>query len=138
MNQETDTPRTDACPHCGAEQQPISNRAGGMPHDGWICGTRRFLPENIRTDLCREREARQKAEAEVERLRGNLHTELLVLKIRSLIADKEMVTAQANLDLARGGEWRTDYAAWHVQFEVEIQSLLDIADAKNTLNHTDK
>jgi hypothetical protein len=68
----TDTPRTDACPHCGAEQQPISNRAGGMTHDGWICGTRRFLPENIRSTLCLEREARQKAEAEVKRLKANL------------------------------------------------------------------
>jgi hypothetical protein len=70
----TDTPRTDACPHCGAEQQPISNRAGGMTHDGWICGTRRFLPENIRSTLCLEREARQKAEAEVERLRDALQS----------------------------------------------------------------
>jgi hypothetical protein len=69
MTTPTDTPRTDACPHCGAEQQPISNRAGGMTHDGWICGTRRFLPENIRSTLCLEREARQKAEAEVERLK---------------------------------------------------------------------
>lgn len=83
MNTTTDTPRTDACPHCGAEQQPISNRAGGMTHDGWICGTRRFLPDNIRSTLClvredwnkvraelrHEREARLKAEAENARLR---------------------------------------------------------------------
>jgi hypothetical protein len=73
MNPTTDTP--NACPHCGAEKQPISNRAGGMSHDGWICGTRRFLPENIRSTLClvredwnKVREARLKAEAENARL----------------------------------------------------------------------
>jgi hypothetical protein len=34
-----------------------------------------------------------------------------------------MVTAQANLDLARGGEWRTDYSAWHGQLNIEIEAL---------------
>ena len=53
---------------------------------------------------------------------------LVSLRIRSLIADKEMVTAQANLDLARGGEWRCDYAAWHGQIDAEIQQLLKQAN----------
>lgn len=67
-------------------------------------------------------------------------SELVSLRIRSLIADKEMVTAQANLDLARGGEWRCDYAAWHGQIDAEIQELLKQANTKvsheaaNTLN----
>ena len=51
-------------------------------------------------------------------------TDLLALQIRSLIADKEMVTATANLDLARGGEWRCDYQAWHGQIDNEINALL--------------
>ena len=53
----TDTPRTDACPHCGA---PYSS-----------CGTNQAegAEEDSRTELCFQRYARQKAEAEVERLR---------------------------------------------------------------------
>jgi len=58
-----------------------------------------------------------------------IHRELLVLKIRSLIADKEMVTAQANLDIARGGEWRSDYADWHRHLDTEVQSLLEQASS---------
>jgi len=64
---KTDTPRTDACPHCGDE--PVSH-----PHDDpawqeYRCGTvYGYYPSH----LCRERESRQKAEAEVERLRANL------------------------------------------------------------------
>jgi hypothetical protein len=59
------------------------------------------------------------------------HNELLVLKIRSLVADKEMVTAQANRDMTCGDGWRTDYAAWHGQLDAEIQSLLDQASSKH-------
>jgi hypothetical protein len=58
-----------------------------------------------------------------------INNELLVLKIRSLIADKEMVTAQANRDMTCGDGWRTDYAAWHGQLDAEIQSLLDQASS---------
>jgi hypothetical protein len=68
MTTTTDTPRTDACPHCGDE--PCA-----YPHDpAWQeyrCGTvYGYYP----SDLCREREARQKAEAEVERLRDALQS----------------------------------------------------------------
>lgn len=51
-------------------------------------------------------------------------TELTTLRIRSLIADKDMITSQANLDLARGGEWRADWAQAHGQIDAEIQTLL--------------
>lgn len=51
--------------------------------------------------------------------------QLLSLKIRSLIADKEMVTAQANLDLVRAGEWRCDYSAWHGSITEEIKPIMD-------------
>jgi len=50
--------------------------------------------------------------------------EILLLHIRKLIADKEMVTATANYDLARGGEWRSDYSAWHGQIDAEIEVAL--------------
>ena len=65
-------------------------------------------------------------------LMGKKMKELTFLRIRSLIADKEMVTAQANHDLAIGGEWRMDYAAWHGTLDAEIQRLLGDA-AKETL-----
>ena len=58
---QSDTPRTDACPHCGAKPMIRS----------YVCGT--TLPNNngdcYVSELCREREARQKAEAEVEHIK---------------------------------------------------------------------
>lgn len=57
-------------------------------------------------------------------LMGKKMKELTFLRIRSLIADKEMVTAQANHDLAIGGEWQMDYAGWHKTLDEEIQRLL--------------
>ena len=57
----TDTPRTDACPHCGAEYFDAVQ---------WECGTTPIIDgDTLRSPLCKEREARQKAEAEVERLK---------------------------------------------------------------------
>ena len=54
-----DTPRADSCPHCGAKQMIRS----------YVCGT--TLPNNngdcYVSELCREREARKKAKAEVEK-----------------------------------------------------------------------
>ncbi len=50
-----------------------------------------------------------------------------MLKIRSLIADKEMVTAQANYETLRFGEWRMDYPGWHGQIDKEIQELFTLA-----------
>ena len=57
----------------------------------------------------------------------NESTDLIALRIRSLIADKEMVTAIANLELARAGEWRQDYQAWHGQIDKEIEELFSKA-----------
>jgi len=60
----TDTPRTDNCPHCGAAKTTYFFK----------CGTKTMRP-NERTIIClhiellKEREARQKAEAEVDRLK---------------------------------------------------------------------
>lgn len=57
--------------------------------------------------------------------------ELTTLRIRSLVADKEMVVAQANLSLARAGEWAVNYAEWSRQYaewsrqiDSEIQALI--------------
>ena len=51
--------------------------------------------------------------------------DIIYLKIRSLIADKEMVTATANMNMARGGEWLCDYRDWHAEIDQQIQILLD-------------
>jgi hypothetical protein len=62
----TDTPRTDACPHCGSPRiSPLcayfTCKADTTQRD-----------EDKRTHLCREREKSQKLKAEVERLRSQL------------------------------------------------------------------
>ena len=51
--------------------------------------------------------------------------EIALLKIRSLISDKEMVIAQANHDLARFGAWQFDYSSQNVLIDHDIQDLLD-------------
>ena len=53
----TDTPRTDACPHCGAKRNFHSIIY-------WKCHSQK----NQRSVLCKEREARLKAEAELAEL----------------------------------------------------------------------
>jgi hypothetical protein len=62
----TDTPRTDACPHCGAEKRPYS-----IAIREYNCETLIGKIDGAiqRSELCREREARHKTEAEIERLK---------------------------------------------------------------------
>lgn len=55
--------------------------------------------------------------------------EMIALKIRSLISDKEMVVARANRDAQFGDGWLCGYAAWHDEIEEKIQRLF--SDAKN-------
>jgi hypothetical protein len=57
-------------------------------------------------------------------------TDLLALRIQSLIADKWMIVASANRDLTCYGDWRTDYNAFHHQTDAEIQVLFSQANAK--------
>jgi hypothetical protein len=60
MTATTDTPRTDACTHCGGK---------------WEKSIQLFACESTtewRTDLCLEREKSKKLEARVERLREQL------------------------------------------------------------------
>lgn len=72
MNKSTDTPRTDACPHCGAEYFDAVQ---------WECGTTPILDgDTHRSPLCKEREARQKAKAEVERLKAIADEQQATLK----------------------------------------------------------
>lgn len=65
-NNSTDTP-LDACPHCGAEIRALLDDPYPEIKE-YRCGTVNFHP----SDLCQEREARQKAEAEVEILTARL------------------------------------------------------------------
>ena len=62
-------------------------------------------------------------------------TDLLALRIRSLIADKEMVTATANLDIKRGGEWRCDYQAWYREIDAKIEALFSEANDEVHARH---
>jgi hypothetical protein len=71
---------TTNCPYCMAEEQPVSNRPSGAHHDGWRCGTRRFLPENIRTDLCREREERDKLQKKLDALGGFFYRAMQIVE----------------------------------------------------------
>lgn len=105
----TDTPRTDACPHCGAKQSPHITTV-----DEYECET--FISKGggntKRSELCRERERHQDAllryseelaasKAEVERLK-ELVNESIVEKSNLSIA---IVNCQADLrraiDVAR-------------------------------------
>ena len=60
-NMTTDTPRTDACPHCGAEESRI-----------------KFSLRTLQTLVMSLTDRAEKAEAEVERLNGLL-SDLLIL-----------------------------------------------------------
>jgi hypothetical protein len=58
---QTDTPRTNACPHCGAKYFNVVE---------WECGTTPIIDgDTHRSPFCIEREACQKAKVEVERLK---------------------------------------------------------------------
>ena len=88
-----DTPRTDACPHCGAEPVP-------HPHDDpawqeYRCGTvYGYYP----SELCLEREARQKAESELEKLKAGK-----VFVDPKWIYDLETQLAKAHEELCQAG-----------------------------------
>ena len=62
-NEVSNTPRTDACPHCGARKLDYTN---------YICGTTYSIES--RGNLCLERENSKKLEAEVERLKKALES----------------------------------------------------------------
>ena len=70
MNHET----LNACPHCGAENEHSTRKYlfKGEPAFIYECGSLLATDGGTKTTLCAEREARQKAEAEVERLKEQL------------------------------------------------------------------
>jgi len=51
-----------------------------------------------------------------------MNRELILLKIRNLIADKEMIRAMADRDLLLGG-WTMDYSTWRLQVDDDLQKL---------------
>lgn len=50
--------------------------------------------------------------------------ELVALKIRHLICDREMITASANLEIARADNWTCDWGKASREVAVEIDVLL--------------
>ena len=49
--------------------------------------------------------------------------QLLLLKLRNLIAQQEMVTATANRDIITRDGWRCDYEQWGNDIQKEITQL---------------
>lgn len=47
-----------------------------------------------------------------------------LLRIRSLIADKEMVAATANRELQQFGEWQCDHQEHHYEIDQQIEELI--------------
>jgi predicted nucleic acid-binding Zn-ribbon protein len=62
-NKVSNTPRTDACPHCGAGNFGAEYGCGTMADHNMFCS-------DPRSRLCRERDKSHKLEAEVEMLTG--------------------------------------------------------------------
>lgn len=50
--------------------------------------------------------------------------QLLLLKLRNAIADKEFVTAAANREITHYGEWQCDHAASQRFYEMQIDALI--------------
>lgn len=46
--------------------------------------------------------------------------EILMLKIRNLIADKEHINQRMSRDIAQFGQWSCDYEAWYIEIQKEI------------------
>jgi hypothetical protein len=67
---KTDTPRTDACPHCGKEHNPY--RSCVTKYSEIIC--------DLLANYTAMTEKARKAEAEVERLTGKLHHAVYLLQ----------------------------------------------------------
>jgi len=56
----------------------------------------------------------------------NNDRELLLLKLRAAIVEKEAIIADANADIANVGSWRCDYSIGMVQMSNEIRELVDL------------
>lgn len=104
----TDTPRTDACPHCGLPEDEDSISSVNL----YLCGSS-FFSNGARstTLLCSERSARQKAEAEVERLTKKLTiTEDELADAREWLDERYKATSEAD-ERAEKAEARVDHYA---------------------------
>lgn len=51
--------------------------------------------------------------------------EILVLRLRSAVADKEMVVNQAQRDVQCNDGWLCDYKTWQAECDVVISGLLN-------------
>ena len=48
----------------------------------------------------------------------------ILLRVRNLLEERALLTAQANHDTAKFGEWRCDYTIPHAQISAEIERIL--------------
>lgn len=58
--------------------------------------------------------------------------EVLVLRLRSAVADKEMVVNQADRDVKCYDGWSCDYAGWQKDCDAVIAGILGEIDALRT------
>ena len=57
--------------------------------------------------------------------------ELLLLKLRSAIADKEWATACANMGTARAGQWTCDWYKGIRDADAELRGIIEKLEASN-------
>lgn len=57
--------------------------------------------------------------------------EILLLKLRNAIADKEWATACANMETARAGQWTCDWYQGVREAEAELQAIIKQLEATN-------
>ena len=57
--------------------------------------------------------------------------ELILLRIRDLIATKEFEIAQANYETHRYGEWRSDHGSAIHYYDIEIEKLMEELGERN-------
>jgi hypothetical protein len=111
LTTQIDTPRTDACPHCGAE-------AFELPVEGYTCGTEPWYDEVVgsclvRSNICYSNENTQLLSelaaslAEVERLKGALIECLEITSIYDSNGDYE--TARDNVYDIAANALKTQY-----------------------------
>lgn len=56
---------------------------------------------------------------------------MLLLKLRALVADKELVVARANMETQRYGEWSMDHQTIAAAIQADIEAVLRQIDEES-------
>jgi hypothetical protein len=129
----TDTP-LDACPHCGAKY---------FTGVEWECGTTPIIDgDTHRSPLCKEREARQKAEAELQRIYAGMQGSCYCCEPVGILNQK----LEAEVERIRGLLNRSLYAYFYEKSEHDLRKTMrcisneyeQLDQIKETLNPDNK